>query len=74
MNTAKAKRAMRQLAKEKGISVAEVRREIEIVLEDVRNNPDPAIQEKWKAIPCKGEYPTPEEVITYFAKTIKNKL
>ncbi len=73
MNTTKANRALRKLAKEKGISVEEVRREIMIALEEGRKNPDPAIQENCKAIPCKGEYPTPEEVITYLAKKAKRK-
>lgn len=71
MNTTKAKRAMRKLAKAKGISVEEVYREIELVLQDARRHPDAANQERWNAIPCNGEYPTPEEVITYIAKQMK---
>lgn len=74
MNTRKASRTLQKLAKEKGIGIEEIRREIMIAFEEGRKNPDPAIQASWKEIPSKGEYPTPEEVIAYMSKKIKKQL
>lgn len=34
------------------------------------NNPDPEIQAKWKTIPCRGEKPTPEELIVWAANRV----
>lgn len=33
-------------------------------------NQNPDIQARWKKIPCIGDVPTPEEVITYLATHI----
>ncbi|NSJ49771.1 hypothetical protein G5B36_13835 [Enterocloster aldensis] len=71
MDTGKAKRALRNLAKQKGISEREVRREIEIAIEVGMKSPEPQAQSFWKTIPHKGEKPTPEEVITYIADLTK---
>ena len=71
MNTEKAEKALLELAKKEGIDTEEVRREIEIAIAAARVNPDPAAQAFWKAVPHKGEYPTPEEVIIHIAKKIK---
>ena len=38
---------------------------------DIVNNPDPAVQEKWKKMTLKGDRPTPEEVINYAVKQLK---
>lgn len=71
MDTAKAKRALKKLAKQKGISEKEIRREIEITIEEAMKSPEPQAQAFWKAIPHKGEQPTPEEVIAYIADMVK---
>lgn len=71
MNTAKAKRALKKLAKQKGISEKEVRREIEIAIKEAMKSPEPQAQAFWKSIPHKGEQPTPEEVIVYIADMVK---
>lgn len=34
-------------------------------------SPDPAVRERWKRIPCKGDVPTPEELIFYLAQKLK---
>lgn len=71
MDTAKAKRALKKLAKQKGISEKEVRREIEIAIAEAMKSPEPQAQVFWESIPHKGEQPTPEEVITYIADMVK---
>lgn len=55
---------------QEGITVAEVRKQMELAMLEGLNNPDPAIQARWKMIPCKGDIPTPEELITYIADSI----
>ncbi|TEB05603.1 hypothetical protein Psch_02644 [Pelotomaculum schinkii] len=71
MDTAKAKRALKKLAKQKGISEKEVRREIEIAIEEAMKSPELQAQAFWKSIPHKGEQLTPEEVIAYIADMVK---
>ncbi len=64
----KNQKILEQIALRNGVSVSEVRKEIEIALEIGRNNPDPMVQARWREIPCKGEVPTFEEVLDYMAK------
>ncbi|WP_195465116.1 hypothetical protein [Faecalispora jeddahensis] len=71
MDTAKANRALKKLAKQKGISERAVRQEIEIAIQEAMKSPDPQAQAFWTSIPHKGEQPTPEEVIAYIADMVK---
>jgi hypothetical protein len=71
MDTAKAKKALKKLAKQKGINEGAVRQEIEIAIQEAMKSPDPQAQAFWKSIPHKGEQPTPEEVIAYIADMVK---
>ncbi len=71
MDTAKAKRALKKLAKQRGISESEVRHEIESAIAEAMKSPEPQAQAFWKSIPHAGEQPTPEEVITYIADMVK---
>ena len=71
MDTAKAKKALKKLAKPKGISERAVRHEIEIAIQEAMKSPDPQAQAFWKSIPHKGEQPTPEEVIAYIVDMVK---
>lgn len=50
----------------------EVHKEICIAIKAGMSSDDPAAQAFWKSIPCKGNVPTPEEVITYFALLRRN--
>lgn len=63
----KAEKTLQQIAKRDGISIAMVRHEIEIAIAAARENPDPKVQAFWRSVPCKGEFPTPEEAITYLS-------
>lgn len=71
MDTKKAEIALEIIAKRNGVSVDEVRHEIEFAIFYARDSKDPKAQEFWKSLPHKGEFPTPEEVITYIASKIK---
>ena len=56
------------LAKQKGISEDEIRKEIQIAIDIGMADSDPKVQEFWKNIPCKADKPTPEEAIEYMSK------
>lgn len=71
MDTAKAKKALKKLAKQKGVSEGAVRREIKIAIAEAMKSPEPQAKAFWKSIPHKGELPTPEEVIAYIAGVVK---
>jgi len=73
MKVKKAEKALRQIAAKEGVSVEEVRREIEIAINAAQENSDPNIQAFWEHIPRKGERPTPEEVIVYIASMFNEK-
>ena len=49
-----------RLAREKGISVEEMRAIISARIEKGWNDEDPVKREQWRKIPCAGEMPTPE--------------
>ena len=67
-----AKRAIQQMAQENHVTVEEARREMQDALEEAMNNPDPAVQARWKEIPCAGEVPTVEEVILWVGNQLKD--
>lgn len=71
MDIAKAKKILKKLAKQKGISEMDIQQEIEIAIREAMKSPDPQAQAFWKSIPHKGEQPTPEEVITYIVNKVK---
>jgi hypothetical protein len=48
----------------------EVRREIEIAIEIGMSSSNPNVQRKWNQIPCRGEKPTPDELIRYLSQKV----
>ena len=44
---------------------------MQIAIDAGFDNPDPAVQEEWKKMTLKGDRPTPEEVINYAVKKLK---
>lgn len=72
MDTAKAKKTLKKLAKQKGVSEETVRHEIEIAIAEAMKSPEPQAQAFWKSIPHKGEQSTAEEVIAYIANVVKD--
>lgn len=55
--------ALEAIASINGVSVNEVRAEIQTAIQEALENPDPSVQQFWTSIPHKGSVPTPDEVI-----------
>ncbi|MDE6763293.1 MAG: hypothetical protein K2J73_06410 [Oscillospiraceae bacterium] len=70
----KAKNAISKLALENGVTVKEVRAEIQKAIDEGMKSTDPQAMEMWKKVPRKGERPTPEEFIDYAAKKVRKQL
>ena len=70
MDNGEMERILRQIAENNGMSIVDVRREIELAIEEARENPDVSIQAFWKSVPRKGDKPTIEEVILHIAGII----
>ncbi len=54
-----------RLARERNISVEEMRKIISERIEQGLNDPDLKKRKSWEAIPCKGDVPTPEKWLSY---------
>lgn len=66
-----AERAIRELAMREGKTVEYIRSQMNLAMLAGLCNQNPDIQARWKKIPCMGDVPTPEEVITYLATHIE---
>ncbi len=70
----KMKKVLREVARANGVSVKEVREEIQKAIDEAWKTPPndggvtAAYQQK---VPCRGEIPTPEELIRYMAGEIR---
>ena len=62
-----------KIAADNHTTVAEVRKEISIAIEEGMKSSDPEIQKKWRAMSRTGGTPTPEEAIICLSKEIKKK-
>jgi len=71
MNISEGKRAIEKVAQKHGISVAEVRKEMELAIEAAMANPDHTAKEFWDKYIKSGRRPTPEEFIVYIANKVK---
>ena len=60
-----------RLARERGITVEEMRAIISARIEKGLHDPDPEKRAQWERIPCAGEVPTPEELLRYVVKKLK---
>lgn len=65
-----AEHALREVARQNNTTLEEVKKEIRLAMLAGLCNSDPAVQARWKDIPCVGEVPTPEELIAYVATLI----
>ncbi|WP_099204949.1 sporulation initiation factor Spo0A [Scatolibacter rhodanostii] len=74
MKKINAEATIRKIALSEGITVEEVRTEIKKAMLIGLCSQDPAIRAKWNKIPCKGDIPTPEELIVYIAQHVKERL
>lgn len=62
------KNILEMVAQQEGVSVDEVRTEMELAIEAARNNPDPEKQANFKKM-FGNSTPTPEEFISKIAKS-----
>ena len=60
-----------RLARERGITVEEMRAIISARIEKGLHDPDPEKRAQWERITCAGEVPTPEELLRYVVKKLK---
>ena len=61
----KPKTLFERLARQRGISVEEMRSIIPARIEQGMNDPDPVKRASWERIPRAGDIPTPEEWLRY---------
>lgn len=61
-----------RMARERNISVEEMRAIISDRIEKGWNDEDPEKREQWRKIPCAGDVPTPDEWLNYVVKKIKD--
>ena len=57
-----------RFARERGITVEEMRAIISARIERGWNDSNPEKQAQWRKIPCAGEIPTPDEWLEYVVK------
>lgn len=69
------RKVYRQIAKKHGVSVADVKRDMQEALNYAYNNtPNDGVTGAYQnQVPRKGEIPTPDEFIRYAAKEVKKK-
>lgn len=60
-----------RLARERNITVEEMRAIISARIEEGWNNPDSEKKAQWRKIPCAGKMPTPDEWLKYAVETIE---
>ena len=60
-----------RLARERNITVEEMRSIISARIEKGLHDPDPEKRSQWERIPCAGEMPTPEELLRYVVKKLE---
>lgn len=60
-----------RLARERNISIEEMRKIISARIEQGLHDPDPEKRKSWEAIPCAGDVPTPEEWLKYAVEKLE---
>lgn len=62
-----------KLAKDRNISVEEMRSNIVARIENGINDPDPIRRAQWEKIPHTGDVPTPEEWLRYVVEKLEDE-
>lgn len=62
-----------RFARERGITVEEMRAIISARIDRGWNDPDPEKQAQWRKIPCAGEIPTPDEWLKYVVEKLTDE-
>lgn len=60
-----------RLARERNITVEEMKQIISDRIKRGLHNPDPEKRKSWEAIPCVGDIPTPEEWLKYAVEKLE---
>ena len=60
-----------RLARERNITVEEMRAIISAHIEKGWNDPDLEKRAQWRKIPCAGELPTPDELLHYVVEKLE---
>ena len=59
---------IRQIARENNVPEEQVRKDMKEAMDAGRNNPDPAVQARWREFHYAGDEPTLEEFILWMAE------
>ena len=68
-----AENAIRTIAEREGVTIAYVRKQMQIAMINGLCSTDPKIKAFWNSIPREMDIPTPEELIMYVSGMIKKK-
>lgn len=68
ISESKAQKIFERVAWQHNTSVEDVKQEIQMAMLAGMNDPTPEVQEHWKEILCKGDKPTPEELLAYLTE------
>ena len=69
---AAARRAIEEVARREHKTVEEVRADMTEAMLEGWYSSDPAARALWQTIPCEGEMPTPEELIAWAGKRLRD--
>lgn len=70
MNT---KAIIRQIAKEHGVTPAEVKRDMRLAIQEAMKSTDPVAREYWNVLSPNGKEPTIEQFLTYMVGQISRQ-
>lgn len=68
----KGRKVLMQVALKNGVSINEVRTEIETAILEGINNPDPVVKARWASLCNNGAIPTAEELVVKLSKQFLN--
>lgn len=69
----KARKAIRKIAKENGVTEQSVLEEMALAIDSGYNNPDPSVQRYWQSTPFAHRKPSPEEFMIWCASQISGQ-
>ena len=70
MSKRRMRRMLEQIARDNHITPQEVRKQMQVALDEAQSCPDPVVQAKWRSIPHKGEKVTLEEFLEYASNSL----
>lgn len=70
----RAQQAIEQIARQRGVAEAEVRREMTEMITQAMADPNPAVRLMWETCPCAGRVPTPEEMLIWVSERAADAL